>query len=140
MWVIQVVSVMENPQRDAQARFADDRYRALLAASEAIVSHRDLSALFHELAGGLHQVARFNYLALLLHEAARNTLRLHVLEACEPTPALAPSGRPCWRHPGGWCGRPSGRSSSRTWPSKGAGQRTGNKCSGMEFRAPAFFR
>ena len=60
-------------------------YRALLAVSEAIVSHRDLSALFHELAGRLHQVVRFDYLGLFLHEAASNTLRLHVLEPAEPT-------------------------------------------------------
>ena len=42
--------------------------------------------LFHELAGRLHQVVRFDYLALVLHEAASNTMRLHVLEASEPTP------------------------------------------------------
>src|SRR5262249_61185549 len=45
-----------------------DAHRALLAVSEAIVSHRDLSALFHELAGRLHEVVRFDYLALILHE------------------------------------------------------------------------
>jgi formate hydrogenlyase transcriptional activator len=63
-----------------------DRYRALLAVSEAIVSHRDLSALFHELAGRLHQVVQFDALALVLHEAATNTMRLHMLEAAQPTP------------------------------------------------------
>jgi hypothetical protein len=31
-------------------------------------------------------VARFDYFALQLHEAAGNTLRMHVLEASEPTP------------------------------------------------------
>ena len=58
----------------------------MLAVSEAIVSHRDLPALFHELAGRLQQVVRFDYLALVLHEAATNTMRLHVLETTEPTP------------------------------------------------------
>jgi hypothetical protein len=52
----------------------------LLAVREPIVLHRDLSALFQELAGGLHQVVRFDYLALLLHEATSGTLRMHVLE------------------------------------------------------------
>src|SRR5580658_6464822 len=61
------------------------KYQALLAVSEAIVSHRELSALFHELAGRLHQVVRFDYLGLNLHEATGNTLRLHVLEPDEPT-------------------------------------------------------
>ena len=71
---------------DGQATATGDPYRALLAVSEAIVSHRDLSALFHELAGRLHQVVRFDYLALVLHEAATNTMRLHVLETSEPVP------------------------------------------------------
>src|SRR5437660_1511819 len=75
-------------QQGHSAAFPWDRCLTLLAVSEAIVSHRDLSALFHELAGRLHQVVRFDYLALLLHEAENNTLRLHVLEP--PDPAAAP--------------------------------------------------
>ncbi|HEV3167938.1 MAG TPA: hypothetical protein VGZ22_28310, partial [Isosphaeraceae bacterium] len=58
-----------------QAPSTDHKYQALLAVSEAIVSHRELSALFHELAGQLHHVVRFDYLALVLHEAASNTMR-----------------------------------------------------------------
>jgi formate hydrogenlyase transcriptional activator len=68
---------------DGQVTARGDAYRALLAVSEAIVSHRDLSGLFHELAGRLHQVARFDHLALHLYEAERDTVRLHVLEPCE---------------------------------------------------------
>ena len=64
------VFAMTGAHFDGQATAAGDRYRALLAVSEAIVSHRDLAALFHELAGRLHQVVRFDYLALVLHEAA----------------------------------------------------------------------
>jgi formate hydrogenlyase transcriptional activator len=45
-----------------------------------------LPALFHELAGRLHQVVHFDYLVLLLHDAASNTMRLHMLEGSEPTP------------------------------------------------------
>src|SRR5260370_20665662 len=78
--------VMASAPSDAQAQSADQRYRALLAVSEAIVSHRDLSALFHELAGRLHQVVRFDYLGLSLHEATSNTMRPHILEASEPAP------------------------------------------------------
>src|SRR4051812_23001479 len=72
---------------DGQATAAADRYHALLAVSGAIVSHRDLSALFHDLAGRLRQVARFDYLSLVLHEDASDTMRLHVLEAAEPIPS-----------------------------------------------------
>src|SRR5205823_12832845 len=76
---------MTSPRFDGQATATSDRYRALLAVSEAITSHRDLSALFHELAGRLHPVVRFDYLALFLHQAEGNTLRLHVLEPSDPT-------------------------------------------------------
>src|SRR6516225_11728286 len=65
---------------------ARQQYRTLLAVSQAIVSQRDLHALFHELADRLHQVARFDFLALVLHEAASNTMRLHVLETAEHVP------------------------------------------------------
>src|SRR5580704_9520718 len=71
---------MTSADLDGQATAVDDRYRALLAVSEAIVSHRDLSALFHELAGRLQQVVRFDFLGLYLHQAEGNILRLHVLE------------------------------------------------------------
>jgi formate hydrogenlyase transcriptional activator len=69
---------------DGQAPATGDRYQALLAVSAAIVSHRDLCALFRDLAGLLRQVVHFDYLALVLHEAADNTMRLHVLEAADP--------------------------------------------------------
>jgi formate hydrogenlyase transcriptional activator len=75
---------MTSADLDGQAAATGDPYRALLAVSEAIVSHRDLAALFHELAGRLQQVVRFDYLALILHEAQSNTLRLHVLEPSGP--------------------------------------------------------
>jgi len=42
------------------------------------------------LAGRLHRVVRFDYLACVLHDATSNTMRLHVLETTEPIPAEAP--------------------------------------------------
>src|SRR5262252_6119389 len=77
---------MTSAPSGGRATHPGDPYRALLAVSEAIVSHRDLPALLHELAGRLHQVARFDFLSLVLHEAASNTMRLHVLETVEPVP------------------------------------------------------
>ena len=71
---------------DQQMPSTDHKYQALLAVSEAIVSHRDLSALFHELAERLHQVVRFDYLGLALHDATSNTMRPRVLEGTEPAP------------------------------------------------------
>src|SRR5438445_7694974 len=74
---------MGEPERNGQALSACQQYQTLLAVSEAIVSHRDLATLFHDLAGRLHPVVRFDNLALLLHDATSNTIRLHVLEAYE---------------------------------------------------------
>ncbi len=68
---------------DGQATATEDQYRALLAVSEAIASCRDLPALFHELAGQLAAVVQFDALSLVLHDAATNTMRLHVLETEE---------------------------------------------------------
>jgi formate hydrogenlyase transcriptional activator len=77
---------MTSPPCEVQATATGEQYRALLAVSEAIASHRDLPALFHELAGRLQQVVRFDYLAVMLHDAASNTMRRHVLEPPTLTP------------------------------------------------------
>lgn len=74
---------------DRPTTATSDRYEALLSVSAAIVAHRDLPALFHDLAGRLKEVVRFDYLTLVLHEAATNSMRMHVLEPPEPTePAI----------------------------------------------------
>src|SRR5260370_32710583 len=93
---------MTGADLDGQAVATGDRYQALLAVLEAIVSHRDLSALFHELAGRLHQVVRFDYLGLCLHDATSNTLRMHLLEGAEPTPLPSPAVIPLEEEPAGW--------------------------------------
>src|SRR5258708_21854400 len=84
-----VSCVMRNVERNGQGFSACQQYQTLLAVSEAIVSHRDLATLFHDLAGRLHLVVRFDYLCVL-HDATSNTLGLHVLETTEPIPAQAP--------------------------------------------------
>ncbi len=66
----------------------DLKYRqchALLEISEAIAVHRDLSELFHDLAQKLPRVVPFDYLNLLLHDPARDVMRLHVLAAPQPS-------------------------------------------------------
>src|SRR5438132_2315393 len=80
---------MGNLERDGQELSICQQYRTLLAVSEAIVSHRDLATLFHDLAGRLHLVVRFDYLACVLHDATSNTMRLHVLETTAHIPAQA---------------------------------------------------
>src|SRR5580693_3482811 len=58
---------------------------ALLEVSEAIAQQRDLPALFHDLAVRLHSVVDFDFLTLILHDPARNVMRLHILETDQPT-------------------------------------------------------
>ncbi|GMU84495.1 MAG: sigma-54-dependent Fis family transcriptional regulator [Planctomycetota bacterium] len=74
---------MSLAESDQRATATEDRYRALLAVSESIASCRDLPALFHALAGRLVQVAHYDALSLVLHDAPTNTMRLHVLETGE---------------------------------------------------------
>jgi formate hydrogenlyase transcriptional activator len=56
------------------------QFEALLEVSEAIAQQRDLKALFHELSERLHAVLQFDFLTLVLHNPATNTMRLHILE------------------------------------------------------------
>jgi len=105
-----------------QANAASDQYRALLAVSEAIVVHHDLSALFHELASRLHQVVQFDFLALVLHEEASNTMRLHVLETSEPSGPPPGTSLPAQDDPSAWVRRTrrpliiSSLNEERRWP------------------------
>src|SRR6266513_2179111 len=92
---------MGDLERDGQELSACQQYQTLLAVSAAIVAHRDLGGLFHELADRLHQMVRFDYLACVLHDATSNTLRLHVLETTEPIPGPAPPPRSVEEDPGG---------------------------------------
>ena len=64
---------------------AIERYRALLEVSESIAAHRDLPALFRDLAKRLHRLVSFDFIALTLPDPVRNVTRLHVLESSRPT-------------------------------------------------------
>ena len=55
-------------------------YQSLLDVSKAILEHRDLSGLFRDLSARLHSILQFDFLNLILHDPARNTMRLHILE------------------------------------------------------------
>ncbi|HEX8872269.1 MAG TPA: GAF domain-containing protein, partial [Candidatus Acidoferrum sp.] len=59
------------------------RLEALLEVSETIAQQRDLQGLFRELAKCLHAAFQFDFLALILHDAQKNTMRLHILESRE---------------------------------------------------------
>jgi formate hydrogenlyase transcriptional activator len=75
---------------------------ALLEVSEVIAQQRDLPGLFHDLAERLHFVIEFDYLALVLHDPARNVMRLHILETHLPTDKPTGMETPIEEHPSGW--------------------------------------
>jgi len=75
---------------------------ALLEVSEAIAQQRDLPALFHDLAGRLHSVVDFDFLSLVLHDPAKNVMRLHVLETRVPGEKVAGTESPVEGNPAGW--------------------------------------
>jgi formate hydrogenlyase transcriptional activator len=75
---------------------------ALLEVSEAIAQQRDLPALFHDLAARLHFVIDFDFLSLVLHDPARNVMRLHILESRIPSEKTTGSESPVENNPSGW--------------------------------------
>jgi formate hydrogenlyase transcriptional activator len=60
-------------------------HRMLLDVLHATASHRDLESLLQDLVGLLRQVARFDWLALVLHDPERDLMRLHTIVSLEPT-------------------------------------------------------
>jgi formate hydrogenlyase transcriptional activator len=75
---------------------------ALLEVSEAIAQQRDLPALFHDLAARLHSVIDFDFLSLVLHDPARNVMRLHILETRLPGDKPTGNESPIDGNPAGW--------------------------------------
>ena len=75
---------------------------ALLEVSEAIAQQRDLPALFHDLAVRLHSVVDFDFLSLVLHDSAKNVMRLHVLETRVPGEKVAGTESAVEGNPSGW--------------------------------------
>src|SRR5208283_81277 len=56
------------------------QHQALLEVTESIATHRDLPALFHDLIERLPRLVNFDSLWLVLHDPARNVMRVHILE------------------------------------------------------------
>ena len=90
------------PTGTAPLEHSRRQLEALLEVAESISQHRDLAALFHDLAERLHCVVDFDFLTLILHDAVRNVMRLHILETRLPTPVKTGSEMPIEGHPSGW--------------------------------------
>jgi formate hydrogenlyase transcriptional activator len=86
-----MMQVFEKAVESGHGFSVHQRYGILSAVSKAIITNRDLPALFHDLAGRLHPVIPLDHLALVLHDAATNTMRMHLLESrvpLSPRPAI----------------------------------------------------
>ena len=85
----------------ASRRAEADRVRLLAEVSESIASHRDLNELFRDLAQRLPQIVPFDYINLVLHDAARNVMRLQLLIAPVEATIKAGEDLPVEGTPGG---------------------------------------
>jgi formate hydrogenlyase transcriptional activator len=65
-------------------------YQSLLDVSKVILQHRDLAGLFRDLSTRLRSILRFDFLNLVLHDPATNTMRLHILESSSGAPVETP--------------------------------------------------
>jgi formate hydrogenlyase transcriptional activator len=92
----------DSPIRPLAGASTEAQHQALLEVAEAIAQHRDMRDLFHELAARLHRVVEFDYLNLNLHDATRNVMRLHILEAEGPRTILPGAEFPVSESPSGW--------------------------------------
>ncbi len=78
------------------------RYRALLEVSEAIAAHRDLTALFRDLAQRLPPIVSFDFTGLLLHDPQQNMMRVHTLVASNARHLPLDFQLPMEESAGGW--------------------------------------
>ena len=78
-----------------------ERYQALLEVSQAISTHRDIDELFRNLAQRLPRVVHVNFVALSLHDPARNTMRLHTIQANVPADLVGGHEGPVEESPAG---------------------------------------
>ena len=60
-----------------------DHSAALLQVAEVIAAHHDLPSLFQDLAQCLPVVAPFDFVGLVLHDATKHVMQVHVLETAE---------------------------------------------------------
>ncbi|MGQ0810180.1 MAG: GAF domain-containing protein, partial [Nitrospiraceae bacterium] len=78
-----------------------EQYQALLEVAQAISAHRDLHELFRDLAQHLPRVVHVNFVALSLHDPARNTMRLHTIQANVPADLVGGHEGPVEEAPAG---------------------------------------
>ncbi|HET8579905.1 MAG TPA: GAF domain-containing protein, partial [Nitrospiraceae bacterium] len=98
----QVAVAVDNVLHHQDLAHEQDRLRLLLEVSESIASHRDLTALFRDLAKRLPSVVRFEFIALILHDPERNVMKTHTLGTSEGESIPPGFELPMEESAGGW--------------------------------------
>ena len=75
--------MIESTAQIAVAGLRREQYLTLLGLQKAINSHRNIPDLFRDLACRLQDLFKFRDIGVMLHDEARDVMRLYVLEACE---------------------------------------------------------
>ncbi len=90
-------------RRDSRTHSQSATHQSLLDVSQAILQHRDLAGLFRDLAVRLRAIVPFDFLNLVLYDAASNTMRLHILESTTGVEPQVPEMEfPPEDSPSGW--------------------------------------
>jgi formate hydrogenlyase transcriptional activator len=84
-----------------------DRLRLLLEVSESIASHRDVAALFQDLAQRLPRIVPFDYINVVLYDPVHKVMRLHLLVVPETSTFKPEMELPIDQSPAGWFGKVS---------------------------------
>lgn len=87
------------------AEWCPPQYEALLAVSEVISLQRDLSALLQDLVRYLRPVVDFEFIKLLLYDADKHVMRLHVLDSPYTSFTYPGYDVSIEESPGGWAWR-----------------------------------
>src|SRR6266852_4115805 len=97
----QIAVAVDNVLHHQDLIHGRDRLRLLLEVSESIASHRDLEELFRDLAQRLPQIVPFDYINAVLHEPARDVMRLWLLVTSQPSTISQGLELPVDESPGG---------------------------------------
>jgi formate hydrogenlyase transcriptional activator len=97
----QVAVAVDNVLHHQDLTHDRNRLRLLLEVSESIASHRDLDELFDDLAHRLPSIVPFDYINLVLHDPARDVMRLWFLVTSKPSTIRPGLELPVDESPGG---------------------------------------
>ena len=97
----QIAVAVDNVLHHQDLIHGQDRLRLLLEVSESIASHRDLEELFRDLAQRLPEIVPFDYINAVLHEPARDVMRLWLLVTATPSTISPGLELPVDESPGG---------------------------------------